>query len=83
MDNTSEALYENGQLAWLGEPPGAGRHRLLVTVVSLRPPRHALEEVRRLLEATQGAWGHGKTLEDIDADINRLRAEWDRVERQA
>ena len=83
MDNTSEALYDNGQLAWPGEPPGAGRHRLLVTVVSLRPPRHALEAVRRLLEATQDAWGHGKTLEDIDADMDHMRAEWDRVERQA
>ena len=25
MGKTYEALYENGHLEWLGEPPGAGR----------------------------------------------------------
>jgi hypothetical protein len=64
MGKTYEALYENGHLEWLGEPPGAGRHRPLVTVVSTSPPRHTLQEVHRLLEATRGAWGHGKTLEE-------------------
>jgi hypothetical protein len=83
MGKTYEALYENGHLEWLGEPPGAGRHRLLVTVVSTSPPRHTLQEVRRMLAATRGAWGHGKTLDDIDAEIARMRAEWDRVERKA
>ena len=83
MRNTYEAVYENGHLEWLGEPPGAGRHRLLVMVVSTSPPRHSLQEVHRLLEATRGAWGHGKTLEDIDAELARMRAEWDREARKA
>ncbi len=34
-----------------------------------------------MLEATRGAWGRGKTLEDIDAEIDRMRAEWDREAR--
>ena len=83
MGKTYEALYENGHLEWLGEPPGAGRHRLLVTVVSTSPPRDTLQEVHRMLEATRGAWGHGKTLDDIDAEIDRMRAEWGRAERKA
>jgi hypothetical protein len=35
-----------------------------------------------MLEATRGAWGHGKTLDAIDAEIDRMHAKWDRVERQ-
>lgn len=49
-----------------------------MTVVSTSPPRHTLQEVHSLLEATRGAWGPSKTLEEIDAEIDRLRAEWDR-----
>jgi hypothetical protein len=35
-----------------------------------------------MLEATRGAWGRGKALEDIDAEIDRMRAEWDRSARR-
>jgi hypothetical protein len=34
------------------------------------------------ISATQGAWGRGKTLEEIDAEIDRMRAEWDRDARR-
>lgn len=83
MSKTYEAIYEEGHLEWLGAHPGAGRHRLLVIVVDSRPPRHAPQEVHGMLEATRGAWGRGKTLEDIDAEIDRMRAEWERAERRA
>jgi hypothetical protein len=33
-----------------------------------------------MLEATRGAWGLGKTLAAIDAEIDQMRAEWDRDE---
>jgi hypothetical protein len=46
------------------------------------PPRHALQDVHRILEATRGAWGHGKTLDEIDAELARMQAEWDREERK-
>jgi hypothetical protein len=35
-----------------------------------------------MLEETQGAWGRGKTLKDIDAEIDRMREEWDRDARR-
>jgi hypothetical protein len=80
MSKTYEAIYEDGHLEWLGEQPGTGRHRLLVTVVKDYRPQYSPQEVHHMLEATRGAWGHGKTLEAIDAEIDQMRAEWDRDE---
>lgn len=37
MSQTYEAIYHNGHLEWLGAEPGAGRHKLLVTVVDSHP----------------------------------------------
>ncbi len=74
MSKTYEAIYEDGRLQWLGAQPAAGRHRLQVTIIDARPPQHSAQEVHRLLEATQGAWSRGKTLEEIDAEIDQRRA---------
>ena len=82
MSKTYEAIYEDGHLEWLGEKPGTGRYRLLVTVVEGRLPQRSPQQVHRMLEATRGVWGRGKTLEDIDAEIDQMRAEWDRVARR-
>jgi hypothetical protein len=80
MSKTYEAIYEDGHLEWLGEQPGTGRYRLLVTVVKEHRPPHSLQEVHHMLEATRGAWGLGKTLAAVDAEIDQMRAEWDRDE---
>ncbi len=69
MAITYEAIYEDGHLKWLGAQLGAGRHRLLITVVDDRPPQPLPQEVHHMLEATRSAWGRGKTLEEIDAEI--------------
>jgi hypothetical protein len=82
MSKTYEAIYEDGRLQWLGAQPAAGRHRLHVTIIDARPPQHSAQEVRRMLEVTRGAWSRGKTLEEIDAEIDRMRAEWDRNARR-
>ncbi len=78
MLNTFEAIYEDGHLKWLGERPETGRHRVLVTVLDRNAPRQRRDEVHQVLEATRGAWGHGKTLETLDAELDQMRAEWDR-----
>jgi hypothetical protein len=75
MSKTYEAIYEDGHLKWLGEQPGTGRHHLLVTVVKDHRPPRSPQEVHHMLEATLGAWGLGKTLEVIDAEIDQMRAE--------
>lgn len=81
MSKTYAAIYADGRLEWVGEQPGAGHHYVLVTVLERGAPRHAPEEVHRVLEATCGAWGSGKTREEIDAEIEQMRAEWDRIDR--
>ncbi len=83
MSKIYEAIYEDGHLEWLGVQPSAGCHRLLVTVVDESPSQRSSQKVHRMLEATRGAWGCGKTLEGIDAEIDRMRAEWDRAERRS
>jgi hypothetical protein len=82
MSNTYEAIYENGRLQWLGAQPRAGRHRLQVTIIETTSPQRSQQEVHGMLEATRGAWGRGKSLEEIDAEIDQMRSEWDREARR-
>lgn len=78
MSTTFEAIYEDGHLQWLGEQPATGRHRVLVTVLEDSEPRQQRAHVRHVLESTRGAWGKEKTLEEIDAELDQVRAEWER-----
>ena len=80
MSKTYKAIYADGRLEWVGEQPGAGRHYVLVTVLERAVPRHTSEEVHRVLEETRGAWGSGKTQDEIDTEIEHMRAEWDRID---
>lgn len=84
MPKTYEAIYDDGRLKWLGEQPGPGRQHVLVTVLShSEPSSHSRAEVRQMLEATRGAWGTGSSLEAVDAEVQQLRDEWDRLDRSA
>ena len=75
---TYEAIYEDGQIEWIGEEPEPGRHRVQVTVVDQEPEPRDPEEVRRVLDEAHGAWGTDKTIEEIDEEIDKMRDEWDR-----
>lgn len=77
MLETYEAVYEDGRLEWLERPPHQGRRRVLVTVLE-ELPRPSAEEVQRVLDETRGAWGTGKSLNEIDRDIESMRETWDR-----
>jgi hypothetical protein len=35
-----------------------------------------IDEIERVVEAARGAWGKGKTLDEIDEEIRKMR-EWD------
>lgn len=79
---TYEAIYEDGQIEWIGEEPEPGRHRVQVTVLDREPEPRDPEEVRRVLEEARGAWGTDKSLEEVEAEIQQLRDEWDRMDRE-
>ena len=80
---TYEAIYEDGELEWVGDEPDPGRHRVQVTVLDSETNKHDREEVRRMLERTRGAWGTDKTLEEVEEEVQKLRDEWDRLDRDS
>ena len=75
---TYEAIYENGRLRRLGEAPKAGRHHILVTVLDRVVGPLSREEVEAVLKDTRGLWGSHKSVEEIDAELDRIRDEWER-----
>lgn len=76
MRDTYEAVLNDDRIEWTARQPEGGRHRVLVTV--LDPPRCSPEEVQRVLDETYGAWNSGMSLDEIDAEIEEMRGEWDR-----
>jgi hypothetical protein len=75
---TYEAIYEDGELEWIGDAPDPGRHRVEVTVLDQEPVSRDPEEVQRILDESHGAWDADKSVEEIDEDIEKMRSEWDR-----
>ncbi|PSQ95289.1 MAG: hypothetical protein BRD55_12300 [Bacteroidetes bacterium SW_9_63_38] len=76
---TYEAIYENGHLEWIGDEPTPGRHRVQVRVLDSETNTHDRDEVRRAFEKARGAWGTNKSLDEVEAEIQELRDEWDRL----
>jgi hypothetical protein len=79
---TYEAIYEDGELEWIGDEPAPGRHRVEVRVLDREAKTHDPEEVRKVFEQARGAWGAEKSLEEVEAEIQQLRDEWDRLDRE-
>jgi hypothetical protein len=63
MLKTYEAIYENGQVKWLGEQPSVESARLIVTVLEEKT-----SSVKRRFPPASIA-GRGKTLGDIVSPI--------------
>ena len=80
MLKSYEATYEKGSLKWLyGEPPLEDGERVIVVVEVSEPSKRRKEEIRSVLDRTRGAWGTGKTLDQIDRKIEAARtADWQR-----
>lgn len=75
---TYEAIYEDGQLEWIGDEPEPGRHRVQVTVLDPEPESRDPDEVERILDEAHGAWRTGTTVGEIDEEIDEMRSEWER-----
>ena len=80
MQRSYEAIYESGGLRWVSEHPTIpdGERVLVVVEGRSRPERAGGEETRKLLDAAWGCVEPPRTADDIDRDIARMRAEWDR-----
>jgi len=75
---TYEAIYEDGELEWIGDEPEPGRHRVEVTVLDKEPVSRDPKEVQHILDESHGAWDTDKSVEEIDEEIEKMRSEWDR-----
>jgi hypothetical protein len=80
MLTSYEAIYSDGRLQWLDQPPPEQEQELRVMVVMEIPqkPQPRQESIGELLRRTRGILGKGKTLDDIDAEIRAMRSEWER-----
>lgn len=79
MLKSYEAIYDHGQLLWLKDKPDTEQARVIVTIVE-EPvkPRRSSQEIRQIFDEAWGAWGTGKTPDEIDREIEAMRADWER-----
>ncbi len=81
MLKSYEAVYSHGHLRWIHPAPPELTKEMRVIVVLDAPQyqeEHAREPVHVLLQRTRGALGRGKTLQEIDQEIQIMRKEWER-----
>lgn len=75
MLKSYEATYEKGRLKWVQEKPQIrDGEKVIVVVEALSPPKRPRQEIQRVLREARGAWGRGKSLEEIDREIEARRA---------
>ncbi len=80
MLQTYEAIYSGNQFRWINQtPPELDEERRVVVVMNVeKSAAKPKKNIREILERTRGAWGKGKTRDEIDAEINIMRSEWER-----
>ena len=75
MLKSYEATYEKGKLNWVQEKPDIEDGERVIVVVDDRTSlKSRRKDIRRALEEARGAWGTGKSLEEIDREIDARRA---------
>jgi len=78
MLQTYEAIYSDNQFRWINQaPPKLDKEVRVVLVMDVEKttPKKNLHEV---LQRAWGCLGRGKSLDEIDQEINEMRKEWDR-----
>jgi hypothetical protein len=78
MLKSYEAVYEDGKLRWIREQPASKKMRVLVTVLEEETDAATPAALKAMLERAKGCVRPGKSIEEIDADIREMRAEWER-----
>lgn len=75
MLKSYEATFEKGKLKWVRENPEIeDGERVIVLVETRTTSDSSMKDLHRILEEARGAWGTGKSLEDIDREIASRRA---------
>jgi len=78
MLKSYEAILERNQsVRWL--TPAPPRHATETRIIIVMEEDHSSpSSPREVLQRTRGAWGRGKTIEEVDAEIRQMRSEWER-----
>jgi hypothetical protein len=80
MLQTYEAIYNGHQFHWLNQiPPKPEKEVHVVLVMDVDKP--IVKPKSNIQEVLQQAWGClsiGKSLDEIDQEINEMRQEWER-----
>jgi len=78
MLKSYEATYEKGRLKWIQEPPDIEDGEKVIVVVETKPTlERRRQDIHTALVEARGAWGTGKSLSEIDREINaRREADW-------
>ncbi len=82
MLKSYEAILERNQsVRWLTSAPP--RHATDIRIIIVMEETHPVSPIsssssREILRRTRGAWGRGKTIEEVDAEIRQMRSEWER-----
>ncbi len=81
MLKSYEAVYEDGKLRWIREQPASKKMRVIVTVLEEENDLEAAAARKAMFERTRGCIRPGKSIEEIDTDIRKMRAEWESTDR--
>lgn len=76
MLRTYEAIYKSGIFRWVDQMPPLQEMR--VVVVADVVEAKADNKIDEILDRAWGCLGTGKSLDEIDIEINEMRKEWDR-----
>ena len=84
MLRTYGAVYRKGVLNWLGRAPNLSEGSHVLVVVEAQPsPEEYRITLRRVLDKAWGAWGIGKTPDEIDRELAEMREEWEQQRDEA
>lgn len=80
MLKSYEAVYQNGQLHWVGaRPPKEIEHQHVMVIVDLdKLDAQPTKNIRRLIENSRACVKPLMDIDEIDASVLKMRSEWDR-----
>lgn len=72
------AIYQKGHLNWLDDIPSQDNMKVIVTFVEAIPQLQApLFNAQKILQQAWNCLEKKQTIQQIDADIAKMRSEWE------